>query len=489
MLARWWAVLVLAVVLIIVGSALLAALFSKARWGYFVSRPAVNSRLLSARQVLSVTPLEQLKQPDGSWFLVPAGRYDGPGWYERERLADPQEFDYYLLDRRPLRALECRGVLTAAVPPLRAEQLPDLASLLRPILAAERSGLELTLEQPTGGPPMSGTLYELVDARGERLVLLAICGCAVSNDHFPYFELLYEVQGNGKLVLVAKLRFYFDVAGLEGMDFSGMFVGLSVMGLAMIIPLIGGVMLVRHYSSWGAVRRGWCPKCRYDLLGQFAAGCPECGWGRGEQAKLEQNLSRYTPINSMCRRLSRPPIWCSIGLALTGTAMLLVGSSSPGRNSEWMRWGVLLWLLAGVLQGLDVRAVKGRAGHQAGRSTGLRWRVGAVLALAGLTYWAVISDAALRGRFQLSRRAMDRLVAEMPYSPGKAPRRAGLFQVHSVIRYGEAVLVIVPGPSLPYTGFVCFPDEDKPEEVTAFGRILECTPIVDGWYSWRYLDP
>ena len=27
-------------------------------------------------------------------------------------------------------------------------------------------------------------------------------------------------------------------------------------------------------------KRGRCPRCGYDLRGQLAAGCPECGWGR-----------------------------------------------------------------------------------------------------------------------------------------------------------------------------------------------------------------
>jgi hypothetical protein len=28
------------------------------------------------------------------------------------------------------------------------------------------------------------------------------------------------------------------------------------------------------------LRRGWCPKCGYDLRHTLSAGCPECGWGR-----------------------------------------------------------------------------------------------------------------------------------------------------------------------------------------------------------------
>ena len=29
-----------------------------------------------------------------------------------------------------------------------------------------------------------------------------------------------------------------------------------------------------------AIRRGRCPRCRYDLGGETEAGCPECGWRR-----------------------------------------------------------------------------------------------------------------------------------------------------------------------------------------------------------------
>ena len=30
-------------------------------------------------------------------------------------------------------------------------------------------------------------------------------------------------------------------------------------------------------------RRGRCPRCGYDLRGEFADGCPECGWGRAHE--------------------------------------------------------------------------------------------------------------------------------------------------------------------------------------------------------------
>jgi hypothetical protein len=43
--------------------------------------------------------------------------------------------------------------------------------------------------------------------------------------------------------------------------------------------LIAGVSwMVRRLAT----PAGHCPKCRYDLRGDLARGCPECGWGRVE---------------------------------------------------------------------------------------------------------------------------------------------------------------------------------------------------------------
>ena len=38
-------------------------------------------------------------------------------------------------------------------------------------------------------------------------------------------------------------------------------------------------------------KRGLCIKCGYDLRGDFAAGCPECGWGREADRELTRRAS------------------------------------------------------------------------------------------------------------------------------------------------------------------------------------------------------
>jgi hypothetical protein len=60
-------------------------------------------------------------------------------------------------------------------------------------------------------------------------------------------------------------------------------------------PLWDGVVLntLVYSAAWGALligvpagrrtirrSRGRCPRCAYDLLGEFTAGCPECGWNK-----------------------------------------------------------------------------------------------------------------------------------------------------------------------------------------------------------------
>lgn len=39
-------------------------------------------------------------------------------------------------------------------------------------------------------------------------------------------------------------------------------------------------LVVRRFKRANRIRRGRCPRCAYDLRGNFAAGCTECGWRR-----------------------------------------------------------------------------------------------------------------------------------------------------------------------------------------------------------------
>ncbi len=51
----------------------------------------------------------------------------------------------------------------------------------------------------------------------------------------------------------------------------------SVIWGSVVWALLARVWLTRQTLR---TRRGLCPKCAYDLRGDFPSGCPECGWNR-----------------------------------------------------------------------------------------------------------------------------------------------------------------------------------------------------------------
>ena len=57
------------------------------------------------------------------------------------------------------------------------------------------------------------------------------------------------------------------------------------MGMALNTAFYGSAVfaLVFPYRRIRCVlrqRKGLCPRCKYDLCHNLAAGCPECGWNR-----------------------------------------------------------------------------------------------------------------------------------------------------------------------------------------------------------------
>src|SRR5262245_32202201 len=60
----------------------------------------------------------------------------------------------------------------------------------------------------------------------------------------------------------------------------GLVVNTVFYGLVWWAIISAGVWLVGGGRAQARLRRGHCPACGYDLLGNVAEGCPECGWNR-----------------------------------------------------------------------------------------------------------------------------------------------------------------------------------------------------------------
>lgn len=66
---------------------------------------------------------------------------------------------------------------------------------------------------------------------------------------------------------------------------SGFVLNTLLAGAAWFGTLTAGSLLVAGIKARVRKPAGHCPKCNYDLRGDLASGCPECGWNRSDKPK------------------------------------------------------------------------------------------------------------------------------------------------------------------------------------------------------------
>ena len=213
---------------------LVAVWINQQMWGYFVSRPAVDRRIVEARQIETLTRVDTRSDSRGGrtiWGL-PIGEVDS---YIQEH---PQEGDYYVLEGRVLRALRDRQALP-----------PEGRIMAAGRLAALYPALEATgrLEEGERGYPdartLSGIAVEAVGRDGRPLLFVGARGGEVSNDHHPYYEFLFTTDPTGGVLrLLFYQRFYYDVAGVEGAEWPLFFTFLAIFGLIPTLPIQGFIL-------------------------------------------------------------------------------------------------------------------------------------------------------------------------------------------------------------------------------------------------------
>ena len=144
-------------------------------WGYFVYRPAVDGRIVSAR-FETATRVETAVDSLGRLQLV-----GGPlGDVQKYISVHPQEGDYYVLEGRVLRDLKARRALPAEIPEIDPGQLKSLYELL------ESTGrLEDGDPGYTRAKQVRGVVVEAWGQDGRPLLFVGVAGGEVSNDHYP----------------------------------------------------------------------------------------------------------------------------------------------------------------------------------------------------------------------------------------------------------------------------------------------------------------
>ncbi len=211
------------VAIIIIAVAFLVSIgISKAYWEYFIARPPVLSEIDQIAEVRAVIPVEIKWNDDGDRTVVV--------WEDfslAERVADGKEDSYYCLDERLLLALEQRELLPSTHSTTLIE-FPALYPLIKGsgLLAVPDEGYE-------DSDIIQGVVVDAVDESGARAVFLGIRGRQVWNDHYPYYEMLFLGRtGSSELTYVRGQLFFYDVAGIEGLEWYVIWPYLSVVGVA-----------------------------------------------------------------------------------------------------------------------------------------------------------------------------------------------------------------------------------------------------------------
>jgi hypothetical protein len=138
-----------------------------------------------------------------------------------------------------LDVLDKSGAQVDALPLKRTVELGELYELI------QSSGV---LVEPDQGYEersawMYGLALEAEGRDGSRLLFLELLGGEVSNDHHPAYELLFRAApGTARFQLVSVNQWFFDVAGIEGMEWYVMF--SFFFPLSLVLSWIGLIAFV-----------------------------------------------------------------------------------------------------------------------------------------------------------------------------------------------------------------------------------------------------
>lgn len=241
----------LVAVLVFVGATFLCSIgLSRVYWGYFFVRPPPLRAIHELQSVEQILPLDIDFDGDyesrPGWspqFLPITTTYDVPAALKR------LQKDSYCLSERLLSALDARGLLSRdaprPVPEGTAGTSLDLVALRDVIKASgwlvEGSG------SYDGGDRLFGLVIDGTRRSGERTLVLGVRGLQVANDHYPYHEFEFRVTPSGGMELRDAQRFYFDVAGIEGLEW---YVAWTLLTAAGLIPWLVIVTLALSIRRW-----------------------------------------------------------------------------------------------------------------------------------------------------------------------------------------------------------------------------------------------
>jgi hypothetical protein len=193
---------------------------SKFYWGYFFTKPGLLSETSQVTEVRAVASIKTVEQ-SGKRFLVADETDSLP-----DSLASAKKYAEDCLDGRILLELDRRKL----IPPAFIGSLAGLSEFYR--LIEESNALVASSPGYDSSQQLEGVVVDAIGSQGNRLVFLCLTGGQLSNDHYPYYELLFrgEPESN-QLSLIRAQRYFYDAAGMEGFEWYVIWPMLAIPGV------------------------------------------------------------------------------------------------------------------------------------------------------------------------------------------------------------------------------------------------------------------
>ncbi len=222
---------------------LVSIILSKVYWGYFFTRPELLPELNTVKKVDQFMFVRTESTSSGEYRFVQNTKSP----YYRIFINATGEY-YILIERIPF-ALQEKQLLPEK--PSTKDLDPLYSTLYQTVL---HTGLIVENEP---GKDLNGVLVLTRIADGTELVFFGATGGEISNDHFPYYEMVFKKDSQtGQFHFLRGHRFFYDVAGVEGLEWYVAWPLLSIAGIAFGIPIIALIALIQCIRLNNPLKKG-----------------------------------------------------------------------------------------------------------------------------------------------------------------------------------------------------------------------------------------
>jgi hypothetical protein len=210
-------------------------------WGYPFKRPAVFREILTADKILTCSRVSNIDSTYSKSLKVVTDTTKS-----MDNLYGREDF-YYGTSDRIFMAFQDRANINGNLYDFpKIYNNPQLKVSKDILLIIDKQIKESNLVEKgeknwdTSGQ-LNGILTEFISVDNTEYIFAGLSGAQVSNDHYPFYEFLF-VKNNNQFELIKKQRFYTDVAGIEGLEYSNIapFFSLLLTAFGLIRAIIIG---------------------------------------------------------------------------------------------------------------------------------------------------------------------------------------------------------------------------------------------------------